>query len=320
MKMISECTRDNIREAALSLITGNLVAFPTETVYGLGADACNESAVSKIYKVKGRPSNHPLIVHISKIHRLDRWVEKIPEYAMKLAASFWPGPMTLILPKSKLAKAFITGSQNNVGIRIPSHPISLRLLEEFEALGGLGVAAPSANKFGKVSPTSAEAVCNELSNHLSSSDSILNGGSCRIGIESTIIDCTGLFPRILRPGKITHEDLIKIPNLAYQEFDSKYETKLKAPGLLNSHYSPNAQVIISGNPQAGDGLIAMSNILTPKGVIRLASPSSDVEFARILYKAFRLADSKGISRVFVVPVKNVGLGIAINDRLYKAAN
>ena len=175
------------------------MAFPTETVYGLGADATNEKAVARIYEVKGRPTDHPLIVHISSINNLDKWVKDMPEYAIKLAKTFWPGPMTLILPRTELAKDFVTGGQNNVGIRVPEHIVALELLKEFEAQGGLGVAAPSANRFGKVSPTTSEAVVDELGNYLSRDDQILNGGSSQIGIESTIIYCTKDVPIILRP-------------------------------------------------------------------------------------------------------------------------
>ena len=172
------------------MINGNLVAFPTETVYGLGADATNKDAVARIYEVKGRPLGHPLIVHISAIERLDKWARDIPEYAVKLARNFWPGPMTLILRRTNLAKDFITGGQDCVGIRVPSHTVSLKLIREFESQGGFGVAAPSANRFGAVSPTTAIAVEEELAKFLSENDQILDGGNCMVGIESTILDCT----------------------------------------------------------------------------------------------------------------------------------
>ena len=166
MSIISNCTATAITDAATTLAGGKLVAFPTETVYGLGADATNKDAVARIYQVKGRPADHPLIIHISSVAHLDKWASEIPEYAIKLARSFWPGPMTLILPRTDLAKDFITGGQNNVGIRVPSHTVALALLKAFEDQGGLGVAAPSANRFGKVSPTTAQAVTDELSNYL----------------------------------------------------------------------------------------------------------------------------------------------------------
>jgi L-threonylcarbamoyladenylate synthase len=170
MTIISNCTASALKDAAASLIAGNLVAFPTETVYGLGADASNQQAVARIYEVKGRPTDHPLIVHISSINNLDKWAKDIPEYAVKLARNFWPGPMTLILPRTDLAKDFITGGQKNVGIRVPAHTVALSLLKEFEIQGGIGVAAPSANRFGKVSPTCAEDVQVELSDYFNSKD------------------------------------------------------------------------------------------------------------------------------------------------------
>jgi L-threonylcarbamoyladenylate synthase len=203
MEIISDPTQNEIKRASKALKDGHLVAFPTETVYGLGADATNEKAVSRIYSVKGRPTDHPLIVHISSINLLEKWASDIPDYAIKLANEFWPGPMTLILRKSSLAKDFITGGQNNVGIRVPDQTVAQLLLKEFENLGGLGICAPSANKFGAVSPTDAQAVLEEIGPSMDSSDLILDGGFCKIGIESTIIDCTKPEPIILRNGFIT---------------------------------------------------------------------------------------------------------------------
>ena len=320
MTIISSCTLSTLKEAANSLKQGNLVAFPTETVYGLGADASNKDAVARIYEVKGRPTGHPLIVHISSINNLDKWAQQIPEYAITLARTFWPGPMTLILPRTELAKDFITGGQDNVGIRVPSHPLALSLLKEFETLGGFGIAAPSANRFGKVSPTSAQAVQEELSEYLTLDDLILDGGPCQIGIESTIIDCTKQTPQILRPGGVTQEQIEELINLDLNQKMITHGNNVKAPGLLESHYAPKAKVFLSGTPQPGDGFLALSNIETPVGAIRLATPVSDEEYARQLYSAFRLADSKKLERIFVVPLKNEGIAVAINNRLSKAAH
>ena len=320
MTIISNCTLSTLKEAATSLKHGNLVAFPTETVYGLGADATNKDAVACIYDVKGRPTGHPLIVHISSINNLDKWAQQIPEYAITLARTFWPGPMTLILPRTNLAKDFITGGQDNVGIRVPSHPVALSLLKEFETVGGLGIAAPSANRFGKVSPTSAQAVREELLQYLTPDDLILDGGPCQIGIESTIIDCTKPTPQILRPGGVTKEQIEELINLELDNKSNTHSNDMKAPGLLESHYAPKAKVFLSGTPQPGDGFLALSNIETPVGAIRLATPVSDAEFARQLYSAFRLADSKKLERIFVVPLKNEGIAVAINNRLSKAAH
>ena len=320
MSIISNCTATVIKDAAAALIKGDLVAFPTETVYGLGADATNEDAIARIYKVKGRPVGHPLIVHISSIGNIDKWARDIPDYAVKIARAFWPGPMTLILPRTDLAKDFITGSQDNVGIRIPSHPVALALLKEFESLGGLGVAAPSANRFGAVSPTTASAVEVELSDFLSKNDQILDGGPCLVGVESTIINCTQEKPSILRPGAVTKElieDTLGVPiDLNTSNSES---TQIKAAGLLESHYAPNAKVFLTGSPTLGDGFIALDSFITPAGAVRVAAPKTNEEYAQVLYQAFRLADSKGLSKVFVIPPTGGGIAVAINDRLAKSA-
>jgi len=320
MRIISNCTATAIKDAAATLIKGDLVAFPTETVYGLGADATNKDAIARIYKVKGRPVGHPLIVHISSIANLDKWARDIPEYAVILARAFWPGPMTLILPRTDLAKDFITGSQDNVGIRIPSHTIALALLKEFEDQGGLGIAAPSANRFGAVSPTTASAVEIELGDFLSTNDQILDGGPCFVGVESTIINCTQNKPSILRPGGITKEMIEDTVDITIDLNTSNTESvQIKSAGSLESHYSPKAKIFLTGSPTSGDGFIALDSFATPVGAIRIAAPQTNEEYARALYEAFRLADSKGLIRVFVIPPTGDGIAVAINDRLSKSA-
>ena len=320
MSIISNCTESAIKEAATSLINGNLVAFPTETVYGLGADATNEKAVARLYEVKGRPTDHPLIVHILSIDHLDKWAKDIPEYAIKLARSFWPGPLTLILPRTELAKDFITGDQNNVGIRVPAHTLALSLLKEFENQGGYGVAAPSANRFGAVSPTTSRDVEIELGDYLSREDLIIDGGPSLVGVESTIIDCTQSSPRISRPGGITKGMIEQIlVDTIISDYDNLFINKIKAPGLMESHYSPRANVFLSGKPNRGDGLIALSNVKTPKGVQRLASPINNEQFAQQLYGALRSADEKNLQNVYVVPPSGNDIAVAINDRLMKAS-
>ena len=318
MTIISNCTPSALKDAAASLVAGNLVSFPTETVYGLGADASNQQAVARIYEVKGRPTDHPLIVHISSINYLDKWAEDIPDYAIELARVFWPGPMTLILPRTDLAKDFITGGQNNVGIRVPAHTTALSLLREFEAKGGIGVAAPSANRFGKVSPTNSQAVYDELGKYLSKSDQILDGGQSKVGIESTIIDCTESMPVILRPGYITTEMVENLGLIKIRQLNGA-STRVKSPGLLEAHYAPNAQVKLNGVAQPGDGFIALAHVQTPTGAIRLASPKNENEYAYLLYGALRLADTKGIKVVQVIPPVAKGLGVAIINRLVKAS-
>jgi len=318
MEIISNCTQDVIEKAAKALTAGHLVAFPTETVYGLGADATNEKAVSRIYSVKGRPADHPLIVHISSINQLEKWAIDIQEYAIKLARDFWPGPITLILKRSALAKDFITGGQSNVGVRVPAQPIALALLAVFEKNGGLGIAAPSANRFGAVSPTTASDVGEELQSYLTSDDLILDGGQCSVGLESTIIDCTGPAPIILRPGAITKEMIDNSINIDEVKSDNKSD--IRVSGSLESHYSPNAEVFIDLPPNPGDGFIAMNDIPTPSGVIRLASPMSIEQYAKDFYTALRLGDKKGLKRINVIQPEGSGLAEAIRDRLSKAAS
>lgn len=317
MEIISNPTQGDINMAANALKDGHLVAFPTETVYGLGADATNEKSVSRIYSVKGRPINHPLIVHISSINQLDKWAIEIPECAIKLAAEFWPGPMTLILKRNKIARDFITGGQDSIALRVPDHPVTLKLLNIFEALGGEGLAAPSANRFGALSPTNSNEVNLEIGEHLGANDLILNGGQCLVGIESTIINCTEHTPKILRPGAIT-ELMIE------RSISTKIKTELnsqsiRTSGAFKSHYSPIAQVVLDSSPNPGEGFLALKNVPTPPGSIRLASPISLEEFANVLYSALRLADIKGIRKISVIAPEGSGLAAAIRDRLNKAS-
>ena len=303
-------------DAAAHLKAGDLVAFPTETVYGLGADASNSQAVARIYSVKGRPNDHPLIVHIASMDRMGDWASDVPEYAIALARSFWPGPMTLILKRSELAGDFITGGQDSVGVRVPNHVVALALLEAFERSGGKGVAAPSANRFGHVSPTTATAVIEELGDYLSKDDLVLDGGACDVGVESTIIDCTGAAPSVLRPGAISVAMIEECTGLKVTGSDKE----IRVSGSLENHYAPIAKVLLRENAIAGQGFIAHANISTPDGVIRLASPGDDEEFARVLYSALRDADARGLSEVVVVQPIGMGIAVAIRDRLARAAN
>jgi len=315
---LSECSTNSIKAAAQSIAGGHLVAFPTETVYGLGADATNENAVAKIYQAKGRPADHPLIVHIASTDALGEWAEEISEYAINLARDFWPGPMTLIFKRSQLAKDFVTGNQNTVGLRVPNQPIALALLKEFENLGGKGIAAPSANRFGAVSPTTAQAVKDELENYLDqNNDVILDGGPCQVGVESTIIDCTSDTPQILRLGAITKEMIAMSTGLLVIDEPT---TDIRVSGSLESHYSPSAKVVLDVNPESGDGFIAIDSISTPAGAIRLAAPSSVEGYAREIYSALRFADAQGLTKVCVIQPEGDGLAAAIRDRLKRAAN
>ena len=312
-------------DAAANLLAGNLVAFPTETVYGLGADACNEMAVARIYSVKGRPADHPLIVHVASMHALGDWASDVPAYAIALARDFWPGPMTLIMKRSGLAGDFVTGGQDTVGVRVPDHPVALGLLEAFARAGGKGVAAPSANRFGNVSPTTAQAVADELSDYLGDADQILDGGPCEVGVESTIIDCTGNAPRILRPGAVTVEMIEDSTGLIVGDSvsvsgGSVDEVTIRVSGSLDSHYAPVATVVLDQSPVAGQGFIAMADVATPDGVVRLAAPRTHEEFARVLYAALRTADEKGLKTVVVAQPEGAGIAVAIRDRLMRAAH
>ena len=313
---LSKCSAEVMVDAAAHLKAGDLVAFPTETVYGLGADASNSQAVARIYSVKGRPNDHPLIVHIASMDRMGDWASDVPEYAIALARSFWPGPMTLILKRSELAGDFITGGQDSVGVRVPDHVVALALLEAFERSGGMGVAAPSANRFGHVSPTTASAVIEELGDHLSQDDLVLDGGACDVGVESTIIDCIGTAPSVLRPGAISVEMIEECTGIKTSQCDKA----IRVSGALENHYAPIAKVLLHESASAGQGLIAYSSIKSPEGVIRLASPSDDEEFARILYSALRDADAKGLAEVVVMQPIGIGIAVAIRDRLARAAN
>jgi L-threonylcarbamoyladenylate synthase len=307
-----------VGDAAGVLIKGGLVAFPTETVYGLGADACNQKAVARIYSVKGRPADHPLIVHVASMDVLGDWANDVPEYAIALARDYWPGPMTLVVHRSALAGDFVTGGQDTVGVRVPNHPVALGLLEAFARAGGKGVAAPSANRFGNVSPTTAQAVSDELSDYLADSDVILDGGACTVGVESTIIDCTGDVPKILRPGAITEEMIERSTGLHLNGVVS--QSQIRVSGSLDTHYAPIATVLLDQTPLAGQGFIAMSDVVTADGVVRLAAPQSHVEFARVLYSALRAADEQGLEVVVVHQPQGDGIAIAIRDRLIRAAH
>ena len=320
-QFLSNCSVDSLNVAAQALKDGSLVAFPTETVYGLGADATNELAVARIYEVKGRPSDHPLIVHIADLKHLEQWISEIPEYAIDLARAFWPGPMTLILKRSELAKDFVTGNQETVGIRIPDNSLALGLLEAFHKLGGAGIAAPSANRFGQVSPTNAAAVSEEIGDYLTDRDLVLDGGPSEVGLESTIIDSTSNAPRILRPGAITDSMIEAVTKVKVSENINKDLSGLdiRVSGSLENHYAPKAKVILDQQPIAGSGYIALEDVPTPVGVIRLAAPKSVEEFARTLYESMRKGDHQNLATIYIEQPTGAGLALAIRDRLSRSA-
>ncbi|HLP22991.1 MAG TPA: L-threonylcarbamoyladenylate synthase, partial [Microbacteriaceae bacterium] len=273
-------------------------------------------AVARIFSVKGRPSDHPLIVHVSSADALDALSPRVPAFARALADAFWPGPLTLILPRSERVPDSVTGGQDTVGVRVPSHPVARQLLAAFEERGGLGVAAPSANRFGRVSPTTAAAVRAELAAYLSDADVVLDGDQSAVGIESTIVDCTGERPVVLRPGAVTAADIMKATGLTLGERSKP----IRVSGSLESHYAPTAAVVLDVAPQPGDGLIALAAVPTPEGVIRLAAPESAEAYAHDLYQALRAADDLGLERVVAVVPEGDGIALALRDRLSRAAH
>lgn len=311
-------TRDADRAAA-ALAAGGLVAIPTETVYGLGAAVDHPAAVARVFAVKGRPADHPLIVHIASSTELARWSSAIPEYAETLADACWPGPLTLVLARSDRVADSVTGGQDTVAIRVPDHPSTLRVLRRLAT----GVAAPSANRFGRVSPTTAQHVAEELGDLLDPNrDLILDGGPTRVGLESTIVDCTGELPRLLRPGAISAADITAATGLPV----ASGAGRTRAPGTLAAHYAPSAQVRVStgGGPDQAPhrdpvlGLIAPAEVATPVGVVRLLAPGSVEAYAAGLYAALREADALQLREVRVVLPDGPGLPAAIRDRVRRA--
>jgi L-threonylcarbamoyladenylate synthase len=248
---------------------------------------------------------------------LGDWADDVPGYAISLARDFWPGPMTLVVKRSRLAGDFVTSGQDTVGVRVPDHPVALGLLEAFERIGGRGVAAPSANRFGNVSPTTAQAVADELGDYLADGDQILEGGPCDVGVESTIIDCTGDVPKILRPGAITVQMISESTGL--EVVGIVEDSAIRVSGSLEAHYAPAATVVLDQSPVEGQGFIAMADVVADNGVVRLAAPETHEEFARVLYSALRAADVQGLETVVVEQPVGDGIAIAIRDRLKRAA-
>ena len=297
--------------AAIELLkAGEVVAFPTETVYGLGADASNPNAVAKIFDLKGRPKNHPLIVHLADAENIKDWAREIPDSAWVLAEEFWPGPLTLILKRSSRALDAVTGGFDTVGLRVPAHPVALALLHGFEG----GVAAPSANRFGAVSPTTAQHVRDEFGDSLVA---ILDGGPCGVGVESTIIDLSSGAPAILRPGGVTLEELQDALRVAIPLNQSG---TVRSPGQMASHYAPRAQVLLVSRAEAPEQEARLRAV--GKKVALLAENVHENDshiFARSLYSALREADARGADVLLATLPDERGLGLAIADRLRKAA-
>lgn len=314
-------TPQSIRQAADLLHQGELVAFPTETVYGLGADASNPEAVGKIFAAKGRPADHPLIVHIASASQLNDWAEEVPESALQLAKAFWPGPLTIILNKKACVPLAVTGGQNTVGLRVPANPVALQLLQAF----GGGIAAPSANRFGRISPTLAAHVAEELNDSVAC---ILDGGACSVGVESTIIDLSDGQPTILRPGRITRSQLKAVLKT---DIGLSSQTKIRAPGMMAVHYAPNTMALLC----PADTLISMIDELCAEGkqigvlafsteianlpclnIVQLPDQAEHYETA--LYSAMRQLDKLALDNILIEQPPNNEAWAAVNDRLEKA--
>jgi L-threonylcarbamoyladenylate synthase len=312
-----------VAAAVAALRRGGLVAFPTETVYGLGADAANPDALARLYRVKGRPHDHPVIVHVARAGALDTVAVDVPDVARRLAAEFWPGPLTLVVVKRPGAvHDAATGGRPTVGVRVPDHPVALDLLDAF----GGGIAAPSANRYGRVSPTTAAHVRTDLGDEV---DIVLDGGPARVGVESTIVDVTGAVPRILRVGGIDEPAIARVAGAPVARVDSG---EIAAPGTKESHYAPDASIELvdardvdaraEAHLARGErvGLIAMMPLPdVPDDVTIVTSPRDVDEYARVLYAALRDADAAGISTLLVVPPPATGVGVAVGDRLRRAS-
>ncbi len=307
-----------IKEAAGILRRGGLVAFPTETVYGLGADASNPAAVARIYAVKGRPPNHPVIVHIGEVGQLACWAREIPEPAAKLAARFWPGPLTLLLRRASGVGDDLTGGQETIGLRVPGHPVALELLREFRG----GIAAPSANRFGRISPTTAEHVRSDLGSDV---DLVLDGGACEIGIESTIVDVSRGKPVVLRPGRISEDDIARALGFPPVPRDPGAP---RAPGSLQSHYAPRQPLRLVASREwdlrvrgksTGRGVMAFR--ARPPGdasAIWIEAPADPGRYGHDLYANLRMLDSSACDEILVEEPPGSEEWTAIRDRLSRA--
>jgi len=313
-----------IQYAANLLREGRLVAFPTETVYGLGADAGNPAAVQRIFKAKGRPANHPLIVHIPDTASLNDWALEVPDTAKQLAARFWPGPLALILNKKPNVPLEVTGGQQTVGLRVPDHPVALHLLQAF----GGGIAAPSANRFCRISPTLASHVAEELGDAV---DLILDGGACQVGVESTIVDLSGDSPRLLRPGQITRYDIESILQTELLVSSQETPSQIRAPGMMEVHYAPATMAMLCPVDALQDkiqeltasgqriGILAYRQELQENSqTIIIEMPSYARDYAQVLYAFLRKLDSLQLDIILVEAPPETEAWRAVNDRLRKA--
>ena len=295
----------DIDRAVEILRNGGLVGLPTETVYGLAADASQKEAVTRIFTVKGRPNNHPLIVHVGSIDSARPWSSSWTQSAELLGTTYWPGPLSVVVEKSPDVLVEVTGGHHTVALRVPGHSMAIDLLNRFNG----GLAAPSANKFGKVSPTTAQHVWDDLG---TSVDYILDGGACEVGIESTIVDCSTRTPVVLRPGGISAEDIHKIVELGDDDLGIS-----RAPGMLPAHYAPQCQVTLVEEFSEAIRVSDSADSSTRRVIDASVDPTG---FASLMYAQLRQCDADGIRELFVVLPRPVGIGLAIRDRLTKAAH
>jgi len=307
----------DLRRAVDRLRAGQLVAFPTETVYGLGADASNPAAVRRIYALKGRPSSHPLIVHLASADQLKDWVASVPAAARRLAVAFWPGPLTLVLRKGARVPAAVAGGGGSIAVRVPAHPVAQALLKAF----GGGIAAPSANRYGRVSPTTAAHVREEFG---ARTPLLLDGGPCRVGVESTIVALTGRTPLLLRPGGITQRELESVVGAVRV---ARAGEGPRAPGRMRSHYAPGTPLLLraaSGVAHAGQqpGTAVLARRRAPAGYsgpLWITAPRDPARYARALYANLRALDHSGATRIVVESVPKTEAWTAVADRLARAA-
>ena len=322
MKLLTT-SPDDLRRAGALLRRGGLVAFPTETVYGLGARADDPHAVARIFEAKRRPADHPLIVHLGDPNALERWARDVPESAHRLASRFWPGPLTIVLRRADSVSSLVTGGQPTIALRLPNHPVALALLAEV----GSGLAAPSANRFGRISPTMASHVVDELGDCV---DAVVDGGPCRVGLESTIVDLSGIHPRILRPGVITAEALAEALGTRLEDVG---DDAPRAPGMLATHYAPVTPIeLLDGEDlearahailSEGEGVVAVlafgpARVDTPRCRWR-TMPEDAAGYAHALYAALREADRPDCDVILVERPPQGASWVAVYDRLKRAA-
>lgn len=310
-----------IEEAARLLNAGELVAFPTETVYGLGADATNPAAVARIFAAKGRPRSHPVIVHVSNFDAAREWAGSVPDAALRLADAFWPGPLTIVLPRSRQVSDTVTGGQLSVALRAPAHPVARALLAAF----GRGIAAPSANRYGRISPTRAADVRAELGDRVAL---VLDGGDCAVGIESTIVACLDGRVTLLRPGSVSRSQIADVVGIV----SDPDQTAPRAPGRQRSHYAPDTPLSIVDavnlQQQVQQAVVAEVRVaVLARSVSSMASerlvwrrmPAGPAAYARALYAALRELDAEGAGRILVEAVPTEESWAAVADRLSRAA-